>query len=49
MLSYLVRISLNQQHQTEHMFTMAWISASVVRADIANETAKRCAALVEIL
>ena len=49
MLSYLVRISFNQQHQTEHMFTMAWFSAGVERADIANEINKRCAALVEIL
>ena len=49
MLSYLVRISLNQQNQTEHIFTMTWISADVVRADIANETAKRCAALAKIL
>ena len=49
MLSYLVRIFLGKQHQTEHMFTMAWISSGVVRADIANKTAKRCAALVEIL
>ena len=28
---------------------MAWISAGVVRADIANKTAKRCVALVKIL
>ena len=28
---------------------MAWISAGVVRADIADKTAKRCAALVGIL
>ena len=49
MLSYLVRISLNQQHQTKHMFTMAWISAGVVREDIANETVKCYAALMEIL
>ena len=43
------QISLSQQHQSERMFTMVWISAVVVRADITDKTAKRCAALVEIL
>ena len=48
-LSYLVKIPLNLQHQAEHTFTMARDSAGVVRANIVNETAKRCAALAEIL
>ena len=38
LLSHLVRIFLNLQHQTEYTFTVAGISVSVVRADIANKT-----------
>ena len=38
-LLYLVRKSSNKQHRSEHVFTMARISAGLVRANIVNETA----------
>ena len=37
-LSYLARNGSSKQDQAEHVFTMAQISAGLLRADTANET-----------
>ena len=44
-LSYLLKISLNQQHQPEHTLTLARNYAGAVMAGTANETTKRCTLL----
>ena len=49
MLSHLVKISSNQQHQPECTLTMAQISVDAVTVDTVNKSAQRYVLLVEIL